>query len=417
MIEWNWPTQGIVNLATAIVLALFALGVGWLARFKGAAKDYALFGVGFGLTAAFANISQSSLALNVEDPSPEAVLVFATTGVLAALAAIPWIQGTRGLIAAYGGGRDAWMGWVGAAIAAASYTPVAVDFYSVSDHGALITTFRNVPFYALFISLGWMAAAPLMLARARRRQPMPGQAILAAALAAYPVAWPLAGAVAAGVGTGLPFAGGGALWWAVPAIGCYLTVIVAWARPMPDGSRAGLAVIATAGVFLCLATLFALYAPRLAPAGFARTFEVVLVAYAILRLQYLGIDAKVRFGISKTTVAAVFLAVIFLVSEGAQVVFGEGNEWLGLAAGGALVFALAPLSRFADRVAEAAVPSGEGQPTLLSQAEEVYAAAVRRYLRDGTIDADEEVQLADIAEHMGIGAGRAVRIRQEVEAG
>lgn len=150
--------------------------------------------------------------------------------------------------------------------------------------------------------------------------------------------------------------------------------------------------------------------------GVARIAGVALLAYAILRHQLLGIDVKVRWGISKTTLAAVFVAVFFVVSEGAQEFFGEtvGSAYVGILAAGLLVFAIAPLSRLADRLAEKAVPSATPGVAGHDGREEAFRASVRLALRGG-ITRREEFELARIAEAHRISPVRALELREEVE--
>ncbi|HVL88479.1 MAG TPA: hypothetical protein VM681_10830 [Candidatus Thermoplasmatota archaeon] len=148
-------------------------------------------------------------------------------------------------------------------------------------------------------------------------------------------------------------------------------------------------------------------------AGVARMATVALLAYAILRHQLLGIDVTLRWGLGKTTAAAIFITVFFLVSEAAQVLFREeGNEYFGILAAGLLVFAIAPLMQFADRVAQAAVPIGAADPR--PSREEAYRRAVRLALRGG-ITREEELSLAMLARELGIDAHRALTLRHEVE--
>jgi hypothetical protein len=160
--------------------------------------------------------------------------------------------------------------------------------------------------------------------------------------------------------------------------------------------------------------------------GVVRTFGVLLLVYAILREQLLGIDLKVRWGISKGTVAAVFIAVFFVASEAAQQFLGAAlqNEYVGIFAAGMLVFALAPLSRAADRIAEKAVPAPAGLPANPPAAaraprqgaadpEASYRHALRWALRDGSLDAAEERHLVVLAEHLGIPPSRAYALRDE----
>ncbi len=154
--------------------------------------------------------------------------------------------------------------------------------------------------------------------------------------------------------------------------------------------------------------------------GIARLLLIALVAYGIVRHQLLGVDVKVRWTISKTTLAAVFIAVFFIASEAAQQFFGEtfGSAYLGIAAAGALVFAIAPLQRFADRVAAKAVPlGGQSRPVEPTRrADDVYRAMLTKFLADAKITRAEERALADLAAELGIDAGRAFRMREEIEA-
>ncbi|MGQ0535208.1 MAG: hypothetical protein ACT4PT_03960 [Methanobacteriota archaeon] len=153
--------------------------------------------------------------------------------------------------------------------------------------------------------------------------------------------------------------------------------------------------------------------------GLARTAGVLLLAYAVVRHQLLGIDVKLRFAISKSTVAAVFIAVFFVASEAAQQFFGErsGSQYLGIVAAGALVFAIAPLSRLADRIAERAVPVAASPAAVAttSKAEVVYKAALRAALRDGVLTRREERHLAEIVRELAIDPVQAHDWRVAVE--
>jgi hypothetical protein len=145
----------------------------------------------------------------------------------------------------------------------------------------------------------------------------------------------------------------------------------------------------------------------------------LVLGYAVLRGLIEGLDLKVRFAVSKTSIAAVFVAVFFVASEGAQQFLGTAaqNEYVGIAATGMLVFAFAPLSRLADRIAEVAVPAVEGAgPLRLTAPEAAFLAAMRAAARDGTITRREEKHLAEAAEHLRIGPRRALELRERVEA-
>ncbi|MBI4392317.1 MAG: hypothetical protein HY556_00770 [Euryarchaeota archaeon] len=155
------------------------------------------------------------------------------------------------------------------------------------------------------------------------------------------------------------------------------------------------------------------------PSGLLALGTVAILTYAIVRHQVLGIDVKLRFAISKSTVAAVFIAVFFVASEAAQQFFGEAfqSNYVGILAAGALVFAIAPLSRLADRIAEKAVPvpTAPPEPTGLPFREKLYRDAARYALRDGTMTRIEELHLAQLAAELGLRADRAVELRHEIE--
>lgn len=153
--------------------------------------------------------------------------------------------------------------------------------------------------------------------------------------------------------------------------------------------------------------------------AFGQMIEALLLGYAVLRGHIEGLDLKVRFALSRSTIAAAFITVFFVASEGTQIVFGQANEWIGLFSAGALVFAIAPLQRAAERLAEKAVPvvsapaSLEGETRSVQEA--AYQAAVRLALRGGITHA-EELDLARIAEAHGLPQVRARELRNVIEA-
>lgn len=150
--------------------------------------------------------------------------------------------------------------------------------------------------------------------------------------------------------------------------------------------------------------------------GVARLGTVVLLAYAILKHQMLGLDTKARWTLSKSTVAALFLAVFFLVSEGAQAWLS--SEWgpvFGIVAASALVFALSPLQRLADRFASRAIPEPSAPLVAGSSAHAAFRAGVRAALADGRVTRAEERHLAELAQRLGLGPMKALSLKEEVE--
>lgn len=157
------------------------------------------------------------------------------------------------------------------------------------------------------------------------------------------------------------------------------------------------------------------------PTYYATSFALVgIVTYGILRYNLFTIDRKLRFAISKSTVAAVFIAVFFIASEAAQQFLGDqlGSTYVGIGVAGTLVFAMAPLQRVAEKLAEKAVPvinPPAATTTDQRHKESTYRDALRMALHDRKVTRAEDLTLARLAEGLGIGAGRALEIRHEVE--
>lgn len=273
-------------------------------------------------------------------------------------------------------------------------------------------------------ALLWSAAVLLALRAAPSRAPGPAGTRQLALLA---VAFAMLDAVAAGVAFPLVVAPSEATTLA-PGVLTWLIVAGLWLSNMVRAGdetvrihrAAGLSILgllAVGAIYQALYTqpLTGLDPPLNHIRGIARTLGVALLAYGILRHDLAGLDAKVEWGVSKTTVAGVFIAVFFVVSEGAQVLFADvagDNEWIGVVAAGALVFALSPLQRFADRFAAKAVPGGAEAG---ADAEARYRDAVEMALADGEITREEERHLARLATRLGIDPERALALREQVE--
>jgi hypothetical protein len=127
----------------------------------------------------------------------------------------------------------------------------------------------------------------------------------------------------------------------------------------------------------------------------------IVIAYALLRRKLLGVEVKVRLAVKQSTVAAAFVGVYVVVSQGTQsLLAGALGPYLGLAAAGMLVLAIVPLQRFAERFATAVVPVGGD---LSEQKLEAYRAALEQaYASDGTITPNEAAMLSAMRAKLGI---------------
>lgn len=152
-------------------------------------------------------------------------------------------------------------------------------------------------------------------------------------------------------------------------------------------------------------------------AGVARLVMTFLLANAILRQQLFGLEAKLRFAISKSTIAAVFIAVFFIASEVAQQFFSErtSSTYIGIGIAGTLVFAMAPLQRVAEKLAAKAVPGAPSTSVQVGMASEnAYRRAVRLALRDRDLSTKEERELVLLAHDLGLTPAQAFAIRDDV---
>jgi hypothetical protein len=145
---------------------------------------------------------------------------------------------------------------------------------------------------------------------------------------------------------------------------------------------------------------------------------VPLIAYGILRTQLFDIDLRIQWTIKQSTLAAIFVALVYLISEGADRFLSEelGN-WAGLLASALVVFFLAPLQRFAERVASAAMPNTHNTPEYAAfRKMQVYDTSVSDALIGG-VSEKERVLLNTLRDTLGISPADAMSLEKELLQG
>lgn len=150
------------------------------------------------------------------------------------------------------------------------------------------------------------------------------------------------------------------------------------------------------------------------PGGsYSRFLMVAIFAYAILRHRLVDIDVKLEAKYLKPALASFLIGGVFVASETLQQIIGDGlgNAYVGIFAAGALVLAIAPLSRLADRWGAVAV-STTSAPDARRRQERAYRLAVLAALADGEMTPDEETHLTELADELGLTPGDALRIRR-----
>lgn len=147
------------------------------------------------------------------------------------------------------------------------------------------------------------------------------------------------------------------------------------------------------------------------------SISVPLIAYGILRTQLFDIDLRIRWTIKQSTLAGIFAALMFLISEDASTFLAaELGNYAGLLAAAVVVFFLAPLQRFSDRVASAAMPNTKNTPEYATfRKMQVYEAAVAEAQQEGGISNKERALLVRLRDSLGVSESDAEAIESELQ--
>lgn len=140
-------------------------------------------------------------------------------------------------------------------------------------------------------------------------------------------------------------------------------------------------------------------------------FAVPLIAYGILRANLFDIDLRIRWTIKQSTLAGMFVAIVYLLSEGAdRLLSSELGNFAGLLASAFVVFFLAPLQRFAERVASVAMPNTVNTPEYVAYRKmQVYEAAITE-AQQGGISEKERALLNHLRDSLGISSADAAAL-------
>ncbi len=143
---------------------------------------------------------------------------------------------------------------------------------------------------------------------------------------------------------------------------------------------------------------------------------VPLIAYGILRAHLFDIDLRVRWTIKQSTLAATIVAIMFVLSEGAERLLSAdlGNVG-GLMVAALVVFVLTPLQRFAERVASVAMPNTTNTPEYKTfRKMQVYEEAVSEAHYESGISEKERALLVQLRDALGISVSDADAIEGEL---
>ncbi len=143
----------------------------------------------------------------------------------------------------------------------------------------------------------------------------------------------------------------------------------------------------------------------LALPGFATLFFAALLSYGMLRARLFDLDLRLKRGVSRGTIAAVFIAIYVVGSQLAQLALAPNfGPIAGLVAAGALMFLIVPLQRAAERVADALMPSVKATPEYLEERKlGVYRSALADAYSGGrSASPMEEALLGRLRNELGI---------------
>ena len=145
---------------------------------------------------------------------------------------------------------------------------------------------------------------------------------------------------------------------------------------------------------------------------------IPLIAYGILRTHLFDIDLRVRWTIKQSTLAAAVVAIMFVLSEGAERLLStELGEGTGLLAAALVGFALTPLQRFAERVATAAMPNTQNTLEYTAfRKVQVYEEAIAEAQLEGGISQKERALLVRLRDSLGISESDGAAIEHESQS-
>lgn len=146
---------------------------------------------------------------------------------------------------------------------------------------------------------------------------------------------------------------------------------------------------------------------------------ILLTAYGIATAHLFDIDLKIKWTLQRGTVMAAYVAVFFVVSEGTAAILSEQvGTVVGLLATGALLFGLAPIQRWAERVSDSAMPNVQDTPEFRKFRKlEIYGEAFTDALRRGDLGAVQRAALNNLRDELQLTAVDAKQLEGQLSTG
>ncbi len=142
---------------------------------------------------------------------------------------------------------------------------------------------------------------------------------------------------------------------------------------------------------------------------------IPIVAYGILSVRLLNIKVHVRRGVQRGTLAAVFVALFFLISEGAATFLSDRfGTIVGLLGATLIVFLVAPLHRLTEWLSGQVVHVSAGSEYQAYRKLQMYAVAVEDALAYGDVGPAQRTLLDRLRESLDISIEDAGRIEADL---
>jgi hypothetical protein len=175
------------------------------------------------------------------------------------------------------------------------------------------------------------------------------------------------------------------------------------------------------GAWVILSPIFPALLPFLGPwyaaiPGIATLLFQMLLLYGILSTQLFDIDLKIRWGLSRGTIGAIFVAAFFAASETVAALLSPAiGVVAGIMATALLIVVLSPLRRASDALAGMLIRGAQDTPAYrLHRKELVYQAQVEELMADLVVSVKERRALLRLQETLGLDATVATRLERDV---
>jgi hypothetical protein len=172
----------------------------------------------------------------------------------------------------------------------------------------------------------------------------------------------------------------------------------AWAFGMRD--------IAWATVYLTAATGWLEIAPMFFTQLYvlATLIYIPIMAYGILKVQMLDIEIKLQWTIKNSTLAGIFVALFYIISEGSSTYLSNlMGDIIGLAVSALVIFFLAPLHRMAEKFSSSVVGTDvQSNEYTTFRRLQMYSAAIEEALAYGDITKGQIALLDRLKESLNL---------------